>query len=52
MNGAKVLRADLVADNGVIHIIDTFLHTGANEQTALSYIENNGAFDDYDVRFE
>ena len=40
-NGAE-LGTEIVATNGVVHIIDTLLHEGAVRETALSYMEDAG----------
>lgn len=38
VNGAQMLVMDLVADNGVVHLIDRLFYEGGKDRNAMSYI--------------
>ena len=44
-------KTNLIADNGIIHMIDTFMYELPDVNAALTYISDNGADDEYGVRF-
>ena len=42
VNGAKVLVPDIVASNGVVHIIDSLMYERGKSVNAYNYITETG----------